>query len=95
MAEFKVGGKVICVKDHPTNDPSIPAIFKGQIRTVRSLFTSPYNGSLLLRFEEFVGPINPYTNNERGYEAFCFLPLDDFKEISFTKINEEVPVSAQ
>ncbi len=95
MAEFKIGGKIICVKDHPVVTSGVPPVFKGQMFTVRSMFNNLYYGNLLLRFTEIVGPINHCTGREMGYEAFCFLPLDDFKEVTFKEITKEVPVGAQ
>lgn len=92
MAEFKVGGKVICVKTYTAKIFETLSVKKNTILTVRKIHlnTPPY----YLYFDEIIAP-----KDERGieyaYDGAFFLPLDDFKEISFTKINEEVPVSAQ
>lgn len=94
MKEFKVGSTVICVKDHPS-DYGDRNIKKNEILVIRSKFNNTANGKLLLRFEGIVGSVNPNTGNERGYEYDYFLPLDDFKEVTFTELKKEMPVSAQ
>jgi len=95
MAEFKVGGKVICVKDHPDVMFGKYPIHRNETRTVRAVcFTVESAFGVALMFEETILP-NGYNGLECGYDATHFLPLDDFKEVTFEKIKEQVPVGVQ
>lgn len=105
MAEFKVGRKVICVDASMTHSDIPNPLRKNKIYEVFGISNSACCGVLLLD----IGLINQHASlnfcwhckallrAQRTWwlRASRFIPLDDFKEVTFTKINEEVPVSAQ
>jgi len=95
MAEFKVGGRVICVKDHPDKKFKKYDVKKGATYTLRDMERDPLFGNMILRFEEIHLPKHDNLPGEYGYDADHFLPLDDFKEVTFKEITKEVPVGAQ
>lgn len=106
MAEFKVGGLVVCVKSVQLISDSGETFTytKNIIYIVRDLKVCGC-GTVALHLGDIRKDVNPTsTCKECNYKlvtqkvwvaASNFLPLDDFKEVTFTKINEEVPVSAQ
>lgn len=106
MAEFKVGGYVVCIETC-SGVSTLGEKFgytKDSIYQVKEIKTCSC-GDISLWLGDVM--VQGYTNNcfcccgkllghDRVYaKSRRFLPLDDFKEVTFTKINEEVPVSAQ
>lgn len=74
---MKVGSLVECVKTIVSSTVSrfnckIPV--KGNIYTVRDVFTSNYNAPCI-RLEEIVNPLNPDTGREFGYGVEYFREL--------------------
>lgn len=107
MAEFKVGGKCICVESVSAKSSlgQVIEYKKGLTYTVKEITICNCNtlhlwlGDVLSK-----GAIKTCVcwrckkklAEEKAFViARHFIPLDDFKEVTFTKINEEVPVSAQ
>lgn len=101
MAEFKVGGKVICVKSH-----SRGVVKKNTIHTVHDLRDAPCGcGNKEINIDiasantsQRCSICGRITHSVYGYywlSARLFRPLDDFKEVTFEKIKKEVPVCAQ
>lgn len=106
MSEFKVGGKVICVKDH-----SEGVVKKGEIFTLLNIQPSNckcnnWELDIGIRVEKRqyfykVGCSDCCTifdddrTNIAWLSSSIFLPLDDFKEVSFQKLLEQMPVGAQ
>lgn len=101
MAEFKVGGTVICVKDH-----SRGVVKKNTIHTVHGLRDAPCKCGLMeinigitsTNISHHCAKCGQTKQAVNGYywlSERLFLPLDDFKEVTFTELKTEMPVSAQ
>jgi hypothetical protein len=105
MAEFKVGGKVICVKDH-----SQGWVKKGQVYECKDMrpsqcecndleldvgLTKP--GGYLKGYAQCIDCHTVFIDQTKAgwFSSSLFLPLDDFKEVTFEKIKEHVPVGVQ
>lgn len=69
------GAKVVCIKDGKWSGRPITRVpFKGEVLTIREVYTSAFYGGAFLRFNEFVSEKN-YTGIEYGYAAMRFRPL--------------------
>ena len=102
MAEFKVGGKVVCVKDH-----SEKLVKTGIVYPVNYIHKCSCGAlSLDVGIEYDLNPDFEYgvTQCHCGkidesprplFDSCLFLPLDDFQQVTYTKILEQVPVGAQ
>lgn len=91
MAEFKVGGKAVCIVSQPWkkvksgNDAYGPK--KDEVVNIVDQYTK--DGILYLKLAEY--PFDIYGS----YAARRFVPLDDFQQVTYSKILTEVPVGAQ
>lgn len=94
--QFKIGGKVVCVKHYPDYVFDKFHVEVGKVKVVRDIFNNPFDGYLMLRFEGEKYPRND-SGMEYGYEASYFCPLQDeeFKQITYTQILQTVPAGAQ
>lgn len=92
---FKPGDKVICIKYYLDKIEGLH-IEKNRILNIRNCELDTDGQRLLLRFEEIISAINPYTGQEFGYDAIFFAPfiepLTGFVEMTYTKIIEQIPI---
>ena len=105
MAEFKVGGKVVCVDDKPKRSTKPLPVSKNRIYSIIGISYSPCCNDMLLDlgFTSEVKKVNcnscqsVYARKDNIYWmlSFRFLPLDDFQQVTYTKILETVPIGAQ
>ncbi len=106
MAEFKVGGKVICVKQCTliSNTKESYTYNINQTYTISEVKICSCGSVSLWLGDVRVGTGKTFTQcpckkKTETFKVFAhslyFLPLDDFKEVTFEKIKEQVPVSAQ
>lgn len=107
MAEFKVGRYAICIDAGPAVTKGYTAsLIKGKVYPVKDIAVSPCCGIVILDVG-IIGNTEKHNCSKcRGayvkpkigvwwVGSWRFLPLDDFKEVTFEKINESMPVSAQ
>lgn len=107
MAEFKVGGKAICIESREfiSTMGLTFRYYKDRCYSVSDLLLCKC-GSLSL----WLGDVNNLGSQQFSECGICwqlietkkvfvhskfFVPLDDFKEVTFEKIKEQVQVSAQ
>lgn len=96
MKKFEVGMKVLCVKDH-----SQEAVKKGQEYRVLGIKENKCCGSIVLD----VGVIAASThtkctcgNREKSEDGVwwinntLFVPIEEFQQITYTKIIEQIPI---
>lgn len=106
MKEFKVGGKVICVDDrNKFPDSTAVPVKRNSLYTVNAIRSSDCCGIVLLdvgfksdtgRYKcGTCGNTHPHESGKWWLRASRFLPLDDFREVTFTELKKEMPVSAQ
>lgn len=108
MAEYKVGGRVICIERRilQSSAGQIIEYKKNSVYEVKAIagcscsFPSLWLGDMLskgdIRISECAFCNAQLARDGRIFViSTSFLPLDDFKEVTFTEIKKEVPVSAQ
>lgn len=95
MKEFKV----ICINDKGW----IGAVLENGVRMIRAV-SGPKLNEICTVVGDVIDPAEGYPayilkewskHNLHGYAKREFLPLDDFKEVTFTELKKEMPVSAQ
>lgn len=101
MAEFKVGGKVICVEDHSAGVVRKNEVFEtlaisppkckcGRLQIHVGITATSRNKVCISCHAKWIDDCV-----EWWFDSALFLPLDDFKEVTFTQIKQEVPVGMQ
>lgn len=106
MAEFKVGGKAICINpNHLPNQIGTlqPKLVKNTIYEIHGIKETPCCGRLQLNIGHKMpiahiscGACDNLYHNSDGiwwFLASRFVPIDDFKEVTFKEIKE--PICAQ
>lgn len=61
------------------NNYSVIGVIKGSIYTVRDIFENAYPShdreKILIRLEEYIAPISPWSGNEMGFDLPDFIEL--------------------
>jgi len=88
--KFVIGQKIVCVDDHPMtgrkpgltyDDKGLDGLTKGQIYTVRRIYTSNFSRSgICIELEEIIRRMDhPGVECHTGYDYIRFAPLKEKK----------------